>query len=445
MTSDSDKSQDEEKDYFTIEEAAIYWNCDIELVKTHVYKSKKIRLAARIEETTLQGLYEYDEYRNGPALLSMLRDHIENNLDINQEVKLTNEVQTSRTVPVENFILFSDTVHRQPVPNFIYQDYSESPDYIGLVSTFDGCIYFLVSKYKSKSDSVVLTAIPPNFFQYITRDEFERYEDECEDECDKLLRAQFRQTLMSMDTEFDPGFYLASERSMKMKVIDNEIVALQEVDLSIPGLEYRDQKIQLLKDKRKSLKVWLCTGNDMAKSDATENLNTEPLIPQNNSSQPVSIFHSMESLRFNEISIKVDPENLMLRLCARGKQAAVPLASLGLMKKNLHHLNVQGEALLEMADGSFDAVSKANEKRLDRLSRSLRDYFKIDEPPFVKGTPRFELIVPKNERAKFMAHRNTSRYNDSLVLPDNQNADDFLKDNDPDFGTNRANYTEEPE
>ncbi len=146
---------------------------------------------------------------------------------------------------------------------------------------------------------------------------------------------------------------------------------------------------------------------------------------------PLAVFRGMNNLRFDEIRICVDCDNLALTISARGKkESSIPLYVLGLTKKNAVSLNAQGEAFMGMARGTSYEVNK---KRVERLSKALRDAFDTSDSPFDKLEPRFTLSIPKDKDAKQRGEHSTSSYDDGIWLSDtaHDEADEFLRKHDP--------------
>ncbi|MBL3529415.1 MAG: hypothetical protein JMN27_16305 [gamma proteobacterium endosymbiont of Lamellibrachia anaximandri] len=89
---------------------------------------------------------------------------------------------------------------------------------------------------------------------------------------------------------------------------------------------------------------------------------TEQTIPEK-TNHPLAIFRTMKDLRFEEITIRIDPENFALRISARGKNASVPFSTIGITKKYEMVLNRHGEVFMAMANGQAGNGSKRQRVR----------------------------------------------------------------------------------
>lgn len=114
----------------------------------------------------------------------------------------------------------------------------------------------------------------------------------------------------------------------------------------------------------------------------------------------LAVFRAMDGLRFKEIALKFDPDNLMIRVEAREKFTSVPLHTLGLTHSNRIHLTVQGEVFKAIARKEYDPTDKTARRRIRRLAKHLKEAFCIKDPPFVKGIPQFSISIPKDRRAR---------------------------------------------
>jgi len=156
---------------------------------------------------------------------------------------------------------------------------------------------------------------------------------------------------------------------------------------------------------------------------------------------PLLCFQEMDKLRFNEIKILIDPDNLVLRISARDRKCTVPFAAIGLTKKNEVTLNKQGEIFMAIANGDFLPMKSRTPKAIDRLSRLLRDGFKTTDSPFLMNKPQFELSIPKVIEAKRRALKRTTPYNDNIGVSNCDNAQDFLQQNDRDYDPKNPMYS----
>ena len=168
--------------------------------------------------------------------------------------------------------------------------------------------------------------------------------------------------------------------------------------------------------------------------------NTNATVENPDDSNPLSIFRSMNSLRFEEVTIKVDPEKFMLEITARGAKVRVAFSAIGIMKKNEMTITRSGEILLEMARGVY-TLNKRDNSALKRLSEILRLAFQTSSTPVAKGKPNFKLTIPKDKEAKFNASRRTVQFNDnSAVAMDD--ADEFLRNSDDQYDPDNPMYSD---
>ena len=115
---------------------------------------------------------------------------------------------------------------------------------------------------------------------------------------------------------------------------------------------------------------------------------------------PLEQFRSMEKLTFQEVKFRIDPERLMLKISARGKEVTAPFSAIDITKKNEVTLNRQGEIFMAMVNGTFNPEEPGTKRAISRLSASLREAFNTPDPPFQKNRPKFRLSIPK-EREGF--------------------------------------------
>jgi len=161
-------------------------------------------------------------------------------------------------------------------------------------------------------------------------------------------------------------------------------------------------------------------------------------------SHPLTIFHCMEKLQFSEIKIRLDPDNWMLKVSARGKNTTISMSDLKLMRKNQLTLDAQGIVFFELAKKEFDSSIKGRKRALTKLSKILRKAFKVNASPFVKYAPVFKLSIPKDIKAKIAGKKRAVKYDDnrSNSLDATQ---EFLENHDPDFDLNDPTYSIEPD
>jgi len=168
----------------------------------------------------------------------------------------------------------------------------------------------------------------------------------------------------------------------------------------------------------------------------------QPLPLMNNESipKPLAVFQSMDNLTFNEVTIRIDPDHMKLRVSARDKKD-IPASfnTLGLLKKDSIVLNSEGRHFFAMANGAFDPSEKGAERAVSRISKSLREAFGTKSTPFSANKPHFKLFVPKDRAAKQGAIKRTTSYKDDTST----SASDFLRLNDPHFDSNDPSYSDE--
>lgn len=152
-------------------------------------------------------------------------------------------------------------------------------------------------------------------------------------------------------------------------------------------------------------------------------------------------FKEINDLRFSEIKITIDPESMGLQISAKKRVLNVSFASIGLTKRNGITLNKSGEVFMALGNGSFSPGAPGASKAITRLSKNLRDAFETSDTPFLKGKPQFNLSVPKDNEAKRRALKRTTSYDDRVATKSSTNADDFLKNHDPEFDPNNPTYT----
>ena len=130
-----------------------------------------------------------------------------------------------------------------------------------------------------------------------------------------------------------------------------------------------------------------------------------------NDSHPLAVFHAMDNLSFEEVTIRFN-RNLKLTIIVRNKEATTSLADMDLTKTNEISLNVQGEALREMATSTFDPTTSKNQKRVSRLSEILRRNLDTEDSPFKNYLPRFRVFLSKHQGMEELAP-----YNDNIKAP----------------------------
>ncbi len=168
--------------------------------------------------------------------------------------------------------------------------------------------------------------------------------------------------------------------------------------------------------------------------------NTNAIVENPDDSNPLSIFRSMNSLRFEEVTIKVDPVKFMLEITARGAKVRVPFSAIGIMKKNEMTITRSGEILLEMARSVY-TLNKRDSSALKRLSEILRFAFQTSSTPVAKGKPNFKLTIPKDKEAKFNASRKTVQFNDNSAVA-RDDADEFLRNSDDQYDPDNPTYSD---
>jgi len=237
---------------------------------------------------------------------------------------------------------------------------------------------------------------------------------------------------------------------------------LQELKKELTNWENLDEQSQELSEDGTDLKQAPDDLNkeDLAGSDTHTIDNHEHDIKKPNGiddeadlpdvdSHPLAIFRAMDNLKFKEIKFRIDPEKLVLRILARGKEATTAFKEIGITKKNEITLNRQGDTFMAMANKTFNSKTPGATRTISRLSASLRDAFDTPDSPFSTSKPRFKLSIPKNKEAKRRAHKRTTSFDDSRILPGNINADAdtdaFLQAKDPDYNPDDAIYSDDPD
>lgn len=130
-------------------------------------------------------------------------------------------------------------------------------------------------------------------------------------------------------------------------------------------------------------------------------------------------FQKLENLRFDEIKICLDPDNLMLRVSARDiKDRRVRFHELGLTQKNGITPNSAGNAFFALARQVFNQERKGQKRAIVALSKALRTAFDTNDTPLRKYKPVFKLTVPKDIEAKQKANLRTTTYNDDIKPSD---------------------------
>ncbi len=189
---------------------------------------------------------------------------------------------------------------------------------------------------------------------------------------------------------------------------------------------------------------------------------------QGTSGNPCDVFLAMKKLTADEVSITFVGDkteygigtNNLLEISARGETKSVALAAIGLIDLHSRSLNEQCATLLGMAQKMNLPSSGANRKKISRLRDVFRNHLGISDDPFEpyrKGAgwvPRFKIYDKRgaaDKRAAREARRatvsleeltergtqfgdtnQTQESFDSENDTENDAADDWLKDNDPD-------------
>lgn len=175
-------------------------------------------------------------------------------------------------------------------------------------------------------------------------------------------------------------------------------------------------------------------------------------------------FLAMKNLTADEVSITFVGDktesgigaNNLLEITARGDTRLVALATIDLIDLHRRSLNGQGVILLGMAQRMILPSTGSNRKKISRLREVFRSHLGItDDPfdPYRKGAgwvPRFKIYDSRgaaDERARREAERRTTSYEQLMESgekigdsspshhsfdSENDDADDWLKNNDPD-------------
>lgn len=175
-------------------------------------------------------------------------------------------------------------------------------------------------------------------------------------------------------------------------------------------------------------------------------------------------FLAMKNLTADEVSVTFVGDktelgigvNNLLEISARGDTRLVALAAIDLIDLHRRSLNGQGVILLGMAQRMILPSTGSNRKKISRLREVFRSHLGITDDPFdpyrkgVGWEPRFKIYDNRgaaDERARREAERRTTSYeqlmesgekigdsSQSLHSYDSENddADDWLKNNDPD-------------
>lgn len=170
---------------------------------------------------------------------------------------------------------------------------------------------------------------------------------------------------------------------------------------------------------------------------------SNPIEKSNAPGEELSVFRAMEWLAFKDITLKVDPDILMIRVEARGKRANVPFHALGLTAKNGVRLGAQGKVFLAMARGDYDPTAAGAKPSLRRLATCLKKAFGINGPPFIKDSPQFSISMPKDRRARKEGERRTIPYDDNRTPGGMDDAAKWLEENYPEFDPTNPTYTHE--
>jgi hypothetical protein len=173
--------------------------------------------------------------------------------------------------------------------------------------------------------------------------------------------------------------------------------------------------------------------------------------PKRNSSgserAPVAVFHEIEGLTFQEIKIRVDTDNLVLRLSVKHrpelKTITKAFQELGLTFNNGVNLNAQGKLFIKMARGEYSPKNqKAYKSALGRLSELLRQTFGTHDSPFLKGIPQFQISIPKDKAAANAGRRRSVSYRDDQ-LATNLESQGWLEENDPKHDPSNQTYSDD--
>ena len=187
-------------------------------------------------------------------------------------------------------------------------------------------------------------------------------------------------------------------------------------------------------------------------SDRLRKLTTKNSAPTDDDTlgftpHPLAIFHLMDNLRFKEIEILIDPENMVLRISARKSKATSPFSAIGLTKKNEITLNRPGKIFMSLANQSFNSNAPGAMRALRRLSKSLRNAFNTPDTPILKTKPQFRISIPKDDRAKQQAIRRTDTYDDNRITHASTDADaqTFFETHDPEYNHKDELYSDDPD
>ncbi len=185
-----------------------------------------------------------------------------------------------------------------------------------------------------------------------------------------------------------------------------------------------------------------------------------PIAP----SGPTAVFLAMENLDASELSIAFVGDrsefglgaNNMLEVSARKETRRIPLAAIDLVNRRQGILNGEGVVLLGLAQNKRLSWSGPNAAKMKRLRDVFRKHFGIKGDPFEDyrksdgWVPHFTIADKRgaaDERARRDAEDRTDSYeqlneqghqftgNDHAhksVDDENDDADDWLKENDPD-------------
>ncbi len=172
---------------------------------------------------------------------------------------------------------------------------------------------------------------------------------------------------------------------------------------------------------------------------------------------PLSCFNESGNFRFKKAKIRIDPDNLVLRISDGNANATIPFSVLKLTKKNEITLNSQGRTFMEIARGNFNSVAPGAETAISRLSKNLRNAFKTTDTPFLKSCPQFKLVIPKDRKAKNTGESQPASFNEAIhganykspemhalgYTP--ENADDYLKAIDHEYDSENPMYDDDPD
>lgn len=175
-------------------------------------------------------------------------------------------------------------------------------------------------------------------------------------------------------------------------------------------------------------------------------------------------FLAMKNLTADEVSVTFVGDktelgigvNNLLEISARGDTRLVALAAIDLIDLHRRSLNGQGVILLGMAQRMILPSTGSNRKKISRLREVFRSHLGITDDPFdsyrkgVGWEPRFKIYDNRgaaDERARREAERRTTSYEQLMESgekigdssqshhsfdSENDDADDWLKNNDPD-------------